>query len=169
MRILLGTVLGVGVLLMFVATSHAASIQTDNPWPAYIPPAYEYTFTGFYDATSEEIVSANLEIVLFSLCDDNAVAHVLLDGEIALSEPVYGTWTNPGSLPIGYDDLAPYLFDDELRLTVQAEGGSFYFSKAVLDVETGVASVHNPIPSTTWLFGFGLTGLLAYRRRSRLS
>ena len=160
---LLGTVLGVGVLCMYVAMSHAALIETGNAWPEPVAPSYEYTFAGFYDTASESIVSANLEVELFNLNDYAPVTHVFVDGVLVGSAPVNGDWANPDILPIEYGNLAPYLLDNELKITVQAEGGNLYFSKAVLDVET--ETMANPIPGTVWLFGLGLTGLLAIRRR----
>ena len=89
MKRLLAPILGLGTMLLILGTSHAAPIQTDNLWSKYVPPSYEYVFSGFYNPKSEEIDSAKLEVAMFSLYD-NALAHVLLDGELVSSAPVQG-------------------------------------------------------------------------------
>ena len=161
MKELLGTVLGLALVAAFGATAIAAPLTTDNSWPVYVPPDYEYTFSGF---GSGQITSASLEIYVFTY-DVAPEAAIYFDDVFVGNSTVAGDYANPIALSYDYDALASYLADDSLTLKLGAASGSFFLRKAELNVN----SVANPIPSTVWLFGLGLVSLVTMRRRSRQS
>lgn len=181
-----------GLALAWMAGSAAATPVTDFHNPADIVLTFggtvsEYTYTHnilddlpFYVPGTDTITGAKLTISLTDPDDSKETFQFLIntDGTIQLvSGPGPSQNIPNGASATAYnvilstDSLDDLSFDGLLTVTVQASFGSFAFADSTLVAEvskggdSGSNETNLPEPVSLGLFGIGLAGFAASRRR----
>ena len=163
MKKMLGLVVVLAGVLVFVVPSMASFITlTDNPKDVFISKGLNDPYSSAFDLSGLGAISGgSLKVYVLDDPGDNASRpgesfNVVLNGvTLGTDEPVGAPSYNVSAALLG----------STASFQVQRASGDFMYDRAELTVQTG-STAHTPIPGTVWLFGLGLTGLVALRKRS---